>query len=545
VKELETYLDFLYGNNIGHVYVPTRPEGVWETSWFEWPRQKLELTDFIRTQSRVADVHIGVALFNKHSGLKKDVASTQVVWCEFDGNFVGDWKGIPEPNLMIQSSGEQNVHCYWKIETLSEVSAIEEITYRLAYHLDADEGCWNANRVLRPPETQNFKRGEPLPVKIIKLDETLKFSTKDFDKAERVLKVPQPFITADVIEWSILKSRLPLDLVRRVDKYQVKEGDRSSFYFKVAVDLARLGFNEQEVFSTLYVLDERIRKYADRNDRLERLASIAAKVILPIISARKIEAYTIEDLLALIEPEMDWIIPDILPAGDIGFLAGQPGVGKTQLAIWMSRLLAAGRPVFSDVALDPIKVLFFSKEIHRRLLRIFLEKQDLMLRGLGMKNFICAFPEMTHGLQSMKDLLDEFKPDLLVVDSLVQMVPSLKDEELLKQAIDNVLAVAGKSAVIFVHHVTKASYDSKDGPTLKDFYGAMYPLTIASSVMTLHGESPNLIVKLLKNRYGPLAEFTVHRTEYLTFEVRGASKRPGDVKDSPGGNPKLPFRNSL
>jgi hypothetical protein len=101
--------------------------------------------------------------------------------------------------------------------------------------------------------------------------------------------------------------------------------------------------------------------------------------------------------------------------------------------------------------------------------------------------------------------------------------------------------VAGDSAVIFIHHVTKASYDSKDGPTLKDSYGAMYPLTVASTVISLYGEASLLNIKVLKNRFGPLVEFPIKRTEHLTFEVRSASKRPGDNENSPGSNPKITF----
>lgn len=546
MKELETYLDFLYGKNVGHVYVPTRPNGEWKTEWFEWPRQQRELTDFIRTQSRVADVHIGTSLFNKRSGLREEVQSTQVVWCEFDGNFTGDWKGIPEPDLMIQSSGVQNIHCYWKVETLTEVAAIEEVTFRLAHHLDADIACWNANRVLRPPETFNYKSGEPVPVTILKIDLTSVHSTKDFDSAERIIAKPKVFIAADVLDWSALKSRLPLDITRRVEKYQVKEGDRSTFYFKVAADLARMGFEEQEIFSTLYVLDERVRKYADRNDRLERLASIAAKVILPIVSALQVEAYSLTELLALQEPDIHWIIPGLLPAGEMGVLVGQPGVGKTQLGLWLGRLLAAGQPVFSGEGQEPIKVLFFSKEIHRTLLRVFLEKQHKGLSGIkGGDNFTLAFPEITHGLQSIRTLLDKYKPHLFIVDSLVQMVPSLKDEELLKQAVDSIIQVSGDSAVIFIHHVTKTSYDAKDGPTLKDSYGAMYPLTVASTVISLYGEGSLLNFKVLKNRFGPLFELPIRRTENLTFEVRSVGQRLGTTESPTGEADRFNLRGKL
>lgn len=100
------------------------------------------------------DVFFGPALRKPPGGAsKEDVLGTKVLWADFDEEAAP--KCTLPPSIVVHSG--HGWHVYWILdEPLMDVSVIEELNAILMADLGADH-CWNANRVLRIPNTLNTK----------------------------------------------------------------------------------------------------------------------------------------------------------------------------------------------------------------------------------------------------------------------------------------------------------------------------------------------------------------------------------------------------
>lgn len=172
-EELETYLDYMWGDRKGFVYLPVhhKPFGKldWEKRFFSWPRARANVIRHILRWSAEGDnIFVAPALFRQARPLKEDVAGSNVLWVDFDGNAPTTWphNSVPAPTLIVQSSIPGHEHCYWRLdEFLTDVSVLEDRNRALAYVLGADTSGWDADQILRPPGAMNAKRGVMVTIK--------------------------------------------------------------------------------------------------------------------------------------------------------------------------------------------------------------------------------------------------------------------------------------------------------------------------------------------------------------------------------------------
>jgi hypothetical protein len=180
--ELSEFFDYIWGTDSPtgrpvYVYLPVKHESFvdpeknpvgWKKFMFSWPRQRAAVIKHVLKYTALGgDVFYSPALFSAGRPVKENVAGTYFLWVDFDGNAPENWPGpVPEPTLIIQSSLPGHQHCYWRLDHFIEDSeVIEERNASLAYLLSADTSGWDADQVLRPPHTMNYKRMEPVVVK--------------------------------------------------------------------------------------------------------------------------------------------------------------------------------------------------------------------------------------------------------------------------------------------------------------------------------------------------------------------------------------------
>jgi hypothetical protein len=58
-------------------------------------------------------------------------------------------------------------HAYWLLEQRVDVDTGEDANLRLAHHLAADQRCFDAARILRPPHTTNYQHHPARPVRLL------------------------------------------------------------------------------------------------------------------------------------------------------------------------------------------------------------------------------------------------------------------------------------------------------------------------------------------------------------------------------------------
>lgn len=175
-EKLGAFFDYIWGPvspNGGpcYVYLPVF-NATWDKQWvkfmFAWPRQKQAvIRHVLKHNAQECDVYFSPALFSAATPIKENVMGSRFLWVDFDGNAPESWEGlvVPEPTLIIQSSIPGHEHCYWRLdEFLFDREVLEERNASLAYHLEADTSGWDADQVLRPPYTMNYKRYEPVEI---------------------------------------------------------------------------------------------------------------------------------------------------------------------------------------------------------------------------------------------------------------------------------------------------------------------------------------------------------------------------------------------
>lgn len=181
---LKIFFEKIWGKNKGIVYLPTRDsEKRWRSVFFEWPLHEANvISHVIRATAEQKEVFFAPALFENDvlpvtaggkgaTPNKYHVLGIQTLWADFDGKSAGtpapeDWTKhnhlVPEPSLAVQTSFPDNQHVYWLLDHFeSDIEFLEGKNRAIAYSIGSDTGCWDAARLLRPPESVNFGYAKP------------------------------------------------------------------------------------------------------------------------------------------------------------------------------------------------------------------------------------------------------------------------------------------------------------------------------------------------------------------------------------------------
>jgi hypothetical protein len=117
--------------------------------------------------SRHRDVYLGAAPRARAHGGRSAIAWLTALWVDADTPEAIErlQRFTPAPSILIASGRGQ--HAYWLLRERVDVDAGEHANLRLAHHLAADTGCFDAARILRPPHTTNFQHQPARPVQLL------------------------------------------------------------------------------------------------------------------------------------------------------------------------------------------------------------------------------------------------------------------------------------------------------------------------------------------------------------------------------------------
>jgi len=520
VSDLENFTQFLYEGLVGYVYAPIKKkDNSWIQNFYQWPQQKEELHAYIQTSSREGDVYISPSMFSEKSSKKSAVKATRVAWVEFDGK-TSDWKGLPKPNLIVQSSTEDHLHCYWRIPE-STGPVVEEINRRLTYYLGADSSGWDSCQVLRPPGSLNWKQKlQPKTVKLVHLQDGLN-DLPVFDKAP---EVKEPVTT---IEYDSLIDPKTIELTKElqgtVNEKMPGANQRSTLLMFTAHALAEHGLDHLKIVSLLYVMDCRIKKFVGRGDQLVRLSEIASIALLKVQSDNFVESYSPLEIINH-ELRLEWYIEGWLHSKGQMLLSGEPGVGKTQFALNLAYHLATGTSILERQFVSPLKVTVISLEMGVVELKYIFEKQekDYTEKGKWNDNVLVYAPDEA-SLSKMESIIVESSPDVVVIDSLSEMAQDDMKESEARTIMRwfKRMRVDYGVAFIVIHHNRKANDSNKRPRKLSDLYGSFVFGKLSETVISMWAEDgkPHIEIDSMKVRFGTKQPLFISRTDNLTFEL--------------------------
>lgn len=534
-RELTDFLELIYGVNDGYVYAATKEaDGTFGQTYFGWPAQQDALVRFVQEKSPDAEVYVCPSLFGQASGLRVDVIGSNVVWADFDNGTPESWGNLPEPNVVVESSPGRH-HCYWLLDQFTPPGDVDKINRKLAYAFEADLGGWDANQLLRPPETINHKRGGK-NVKLIQVR-----IQRNGSSAFGVITEPPPLLSvesfgkipevADVIR----AHQFPDDAWNKF-KAGAEKPNRSTALAHLGYSFAEMGMTNEELMAMLLNVASRMGKFEGRDSK-RLIADLITKVRIkvPLVDSDETDfdltAYSPSALMALTQ-KIDWVMKPFIHSKGLSIMTGPPGIGKSQLNLSLQQCLALGIPFLEYEVARPRKMGFLSLEMPPEELQLFLGNQlqvydsdqrklldeNLVLFPLGVPINLGEGPAQNYVMR----LVEENQLDGLIIDSLSSCTPNELSSDKESKALLNFDVYLRKKYGIFttyIHHNRKAQSDNKRPNKLSDVFGSGMMIIRPSMITTMWSESNGRIeFKPLKVRLGAIpVPFHISRTPEFHF----------------------------
>lgn len=512
-----------------------------------WPAKRNTILEFITGMSaKGKNLYYNPGMFspNSVSNEKQNVIASWVLWIDLDGNAdeamvrLRATPGLPRPSWRLQSGLPGHEHWYWILEAPAGTQRFEAVNRKLAYYLDADIGCWNANRVMRIPYTYNYmdakkytgKGYEPLPVDFIERNNK-RYKLSDFDLLPEVKDSIMESISelGDIPPMADVLAQYPWD-EQHLDLFKnpPTTEDRSGAMVRLAYFGAEVGMTDEAIYAVIKDVDNRVGKFRDRADCERRLAGIIEKVRVkhPFKADAQFKqtdediqiVYTANQLMRS-EFNIEWLVKDLIVARTTNFISAESGIGKSRLSMQMAQAMATGTNFLKWPIERQIKCMYLSLEMQGDMLKHFLSgllvgkemeedhSDNFMLVPVG-KPVDISKPE---GFAFIEMLVRDYGPEVLFIDAMGKLTFEEMGETQAK-AINNQLnqLTADYGTTFFViHHNRKPDLSGKKRPGLGDVYGNQYVVTDASTVLTMFMPDNQAHVELIfaKSRAYPADEY--------------------------------------
>ena len=456
-RTLHDFLDALYGGeDQGYLELRALPSS---------RRQFVAALDLARihtfTSHANENVYFGVALRRTMiDGTAENCLSLPALFVDLD------FKMVPidearrrvtqlalAPSCIVKSGG--GVHLYWLLREPIDLTSPEaraetkSLLRRLAALLSADMASAEVARVLRLPETLNYKYDPPEPVVIAALDASRRYNPSEFD------------------EW-LPREPAPVSLLTEVGP--IREGARNRSLTSLAGAMRRRGATLLAIEAGLLAenasqcvppLDVAEVGQIARSVSRYAPAPPTATVTAPEGTLDLVHCAT---LLEETDEPHDWVVEDRLARGSVNLVAGKPKVGKSTLvrglgfsvaqgSRWLGHRCQRGTVVY--VALEDKR-----SEVRRHL-------RQLGATGAEPLRFLIG--------RAPQDLLAKLAAlivagdaiDMLIIDTAQRLfgLRDANDYALVTAAFEPVLALARThgTCIVLVHHMGKTARDGIDG----------------------------------------------------------------------------------
>lgn len=448
---------------------------------------------------------------------------------------------VPEPTLVDSGNGFQ---CIWRLEQpTTDLDAVEGANRAIASALGGDPGTWNCDRILRLPGTTNFPSQKkiaagrkPTPARLMKQGASTDLETL----AAFFPRVPRPATKVDayadidfaaVFGASCLED-LPAELASRfkaacaddrtlaglwagIPAPGQSDTSGSGFAFALAKQLAR-SFDPTETAMLIYVcdatsaLDKKDERYLSRavaagiaaappNAAEEFAAVDDGEIVDRRTAPAKPTGFVLIRASDMVVTEPEFLVHGLIETDSLALIFGDPGCGKSFLAIDLAACIATGTP-FHGNEVRSGTVIYCAGEGHnglRRRTAAWERARGQSLDGapLFFSRAAARFLDAAHA-KSVTEAVDaiartEGPPRLIVVDTLARSFAggdenATADMGEFIAAVDVLKARYPACTVLIVHHSGHADKQRARGAmALKGALDTEYRCELVEGVMTV------------------------------------------------------------
>ena len=436
---------------------------------------------------------------------------------------------IVAPSWINQTSSSQHQHVYWKLgQLLTDPDLLENLNRTIASELGADN-CWDATRVLRPPGTTNYGIGKPdrkgttYPVRVEEAN-SRRYPIQEFKQTYDF----RPLVRASMddipdIREVLAKHTWDADFYKAFSE-EPPYKKRSDVLQFLAYSAAESGFTNEEIYIVLRDADDRWQKYTGRLDRDKWLIDHVdrARTKYPfgvetltfegLLGTKRTKgtedlnpASEVPDKLLFTLPEIwevnvkiDWLLKGLLPRAGYGILAGPNGIGKSQMGIRLCEAITEGTKFLGKwkCKIPNAKAMFLSLEMEPAELQEFyrtMNEYEPIFPTSGERYLTAPIGEAIaldkpEGLKFLSGILDEHRPDLLVIDSLSVAMDGNFREDKATLEFNKVMKHLRKKfgvAIVVIHHNRKGQDKKFRYNELDDLFGSRFLAQDSSFVLML------------------------------------------------------------
>lgn len=340
---------------------------------------------------------------------------------------------------------------------------------------------------------------------------------------------------------------------------EIPEGHRDEMMFKLACKYQAMGMSDSEMFAALNVANKerckppltdkeikqklkQAQKYAkgepvsisDHSDTVVKRKSYGkTRKIEEEVTEHDLDMPTLEEFE---ERQKEWLISGYIPKGCVTLLCSDGGIGKT--TIWCDTLAAftTGRSTLFDKALEiPFhtgitrSVMYFSKEdpteeiLKGKLREAGADQTKIRCFGLDDERL----SKIWYGSLLLEQLVEKYKPDIVVFDTLQAFLPDGVDMAKRKDMRDalnplNALGAKFGTSFLMVMHTNKSANSGRqrmaDSSDIWDLG--------RSALMAGRTKEENICyLSHEKSNYGRLQKTILFSVTGKGIEFKGTSKK--------------------
>lgn len=502
------------------------PAGKWKEHAFS-PDEFGEVRQFIRDYDD-HDIYFCPHGFNRRSRSKVEAVLPNLLWADLDYSDPREnklFKGL-KPTVVIESSPGRFVGLWVLKNTMSE-----DVNRRLTYFLEADHGGWDLTQVLRLPGTRNYKYKTQPKVRLL-WDDGPEYTLKAIEKrlpAEEEGNTGQYLSAKEVFEE--YESKLPRWVRRELLAKKITgRADRSEMLWKLENACLEVGMSIDEAFAV--IRHSAWNKFKGRRNEDEQLRRELEKVVDNQFrerpkgkDKRKLKSdqdlrdeedgprsrFIFKPISEIKREKIHWLWYPYLALKEVSILEGDPGLGKSYMAMMVAAAIASG-----DRLPTPKKgmgrghgaVVYFDIENNAgsvTKVRLAYNGYDDLGNYYPVEQAFAIDDE--DALAEIYEHLEEIKPVLVVFDTLNTYIGRADTHKASEstQAMNVFKEIARdfNCAVLVLRHLTKGS-----GPAM---YRGQGSIAFAGSVRMImqvgvHPEdSETRVMAQIKNNIAPRA----------------------------------------